>query len=61
MAIRVVVLIDEAVFFYAVQANVYEVTDDGRSVPIMTRQVTTAKTEADGYEGAIEALRAVLF
>lgn len=61
MVCRMVVVVDEAVMFYAVHATVYEISDDGRSEPVCTRMVTHAKTEADGFEGALVALKAVLY
>lgn len=55
-----VVIVDEAAMFYAVQANVYEIDDEGKSQPVMTRMITHAKAEFDGFEGAVLALKALL-
>jgi len=55
-----VVIVDESVMFYALQWNVYEVDEQGKSHAVMSKMVTHAKTEADAFEGAIEALRAHL-
>lgn len=55
------VLVQESPWLYAVRATLSEVDDTGHRSPVMTRMVTTAKTEADGFEGCLEALKAVLF
>lgn len=60
MPCRMVVVVDEAVMFYGLHWNVYEVDEDGKSRCVMTKMVTHAKTEADGFEGAIDALKAHL-
>jgi len=60
MACRMVVIVDEAAMFYAVQANVYEIDDDNHRTPVMTRMVTHAKAELDGFEGAVDALKQIL-
>lgn len=61
MVCRMVVIVEEAVMFYGVSASVYEIDDAGKSTPICTRMVTHGKTEADGFEGALEALKAFLY
>lgn len=61
MAIRVVIVVDETPFFYGIHAHVSEYVDDGSRVPVMSRDFTTAKTAADGLEGAYEAIQRLLF
>lgn len=60
MPCRMVVIVDEAVMFYALQWNVYEIDEDGKSHAVMSKMVTHGKTEADGFEGALDALKAHL-
>lgn len=58
---RLVLVVEETGWFYAVHASVSEQDDGGRSTPIMTQDVTHAKSEEDGLEGLLAAVKAVLF
>ena len=58
---RLVLIIDETPFFYAAHVAVSELTDDGKSHPVMSQDVTHAKAAEDGFEGLLEAVKAILF
>lgn len=59
--LRLVLIVEETGWFYAVHAAVSEQDDSGHTTPVMSRDVTHAKSEDDGLDGLLEAVKAVLF
>lgn len=59
--LRLLLVIEETPWFYAVHASVSESNDAGEKRPVMVQDTTVAKSAADGYEGVLEAVKAVLF
>ena len=57
---RLVLVIEETGWFYAGHVSVSEQDDTGKSVPIMSKDVTHAKTDEDGFEGLLSAVKAIL-
>ena len=53
-------VIEETGWFYAGHVSVSEQDDTGKSVPIMSKDVTHAKTDEDGFEGLLSAVKAIL-
>lgn len=58
---RLLLVVEETGWFYAIHASVSECDDTGQKRPIMVQDTTHAKSAADGYEGLLEAVKAVLF
>lgn len=58
---RLVLVVEETGWFYAVHAAVSEQDESGSTTPVMSQDVCHAKSEADGLDGLLEAVRAVLF
>ena len=58
---RLLLVVEETGWFYAIHASVSEMDDTGRTRPVMVQDTTHAKGAEDGYEGLIEAAKAILF
>lgn len=53
-------VIEETGWFYVAHVAVSMQDDQGHSVPVMSKNVTHAKTEEDGFDGLLSAVRAIL-
>lgn len=60
MPMRLVLIIEETPWFFGYHVAVSEVDDTGQRTPVMSRDGTHVKSEADGFEGLLEAVRAIL-